>query len=270
MKRILGNLIIAVMVIVGIAALGYPVLANMISSFHHGKAIEEYQMTVEQYNAIQMQEERAKAETYNDGLNGQVAKDPFIEGSGYTLPENYLDCLDFNGIMGTLVIPKINVDLPIYHGTSDEVLRKGVGHIKETSLPIGGDGSHAVLTSHSGLSDAKLFTDLNKLVEGDTFEIHVLGEVLYYKVNQIKVVEPNQTEELSRVPGKDYVTLLTCTPIGVNSHRLLVRGERYYPEESVEESDTGINMQYVALAVGMLVVTTTTLLIVNRFNKMKK
>ncbi|MBO1702903.1 class C sortase [Eubacterium callanderi] len=263
MKRILSNMAITLMFIIGACFLAYPIIANLLSNRQHGEVIQDYQITVEQMNASVMAEEKEKALAYNQGLNGMVAHDPFIEGSGYVLPENYLDCLNVDGIMGTLVIDKIKINLPIYHGTRDEVLRQGVGHIKETALPIGGEGSHAVLTSHSGLNEAKLFTELDQLTEGDTFEIHVLDEILTYKVDQIKVVEPNQTDELKAVPGKDYVTLLTCTPIGVNSHRLLVRGERIFPEPQAEEIKETVNRSYVILAVATVVLVPIVLLSIN-------
>ncbi|WP_195267519.1 class C sortase [Eubacterium sp. 1001713B170207_170306_E7] len=260
MKRILSNIAITLMFIIGACFLAYPIIANLLSNMQHGEVIQDYQITVEQMNASVMTEEKEKALAYNQGLNGMAAHDPFVEGSGYVLPENYLDCLNVDGIMGTLLIEKINVNLPIYHGTRDEVLRKGVGHIKETSLPVGGEGSHAVLTSHSGLNDARLFTELDQLTEGDTFEIHVLNEILTYQVDQIKVVAPSETEELRFVPGKDYVTLLTCTPIGVNSHRLLVRGERVFPEPQAEETQETVNRSYVILAAATVILVPIILL----------
>lgn len=269
MKRILSNMAITLMFIIGACFLAYPIIANLLSNRQHGEVIQDYQITVEQMNASVMAEEKEKALAYNQGLNGMVAHDPFIEGSGYVLPENYLDCLNVDGIMGTLVIDKIKINLPIYHGTRDEVLRKGAGHIKETALPIGGEGSHAVLTSHSGLNEAKLFTELDQLTEGDTFEIHVLDEILTYQVDQIKVVEPNQTDELKAVPGKDYVTLLTCTPIGVNSHRLLVRGERIFPESQAEETKETVNRSYVILAAATVILVPIVLLILYWMTKRK-
>ena len=156
-----------------------------------------------------------------------------MPGSGYALPDNYLEVLNTDGIMGRLTIPKIGVDLPIYHGSSEESLQKGVGHIESTSLPIGGEYRHAVLTGHRGLPNAELFTRLDELTVGDTFYIHVLDRTLAYQVDQITTVEPDEMETLRAVPGEDYVTLVTCTPYGVNTHRLLVRGTRvpYTPGE---------------------------------------
>ena len=137
--------------------------------------------------------------------------------------------------MGYVVIPKIDVNLPIYHGTSEEVLQKGVGHLQNTSLPVGGESTHAVLSGHTGLSSAKLFTDLDKLEEGNIFYIKTLGETFAYEVDQIKIVEPHETSDLLIESDKDYVTLVTCTPYGINSHRLLVRGTRIPYTEEVEK-----------------------------------
>ena len=269
MKRIMSNIAIGLLLFIGVCFMGYPTLANLLSNMQHGEVIQNYQISVEQMNDNVMAMEKEKALAYNQGLNGLVAHDPFVEGSGYTLPENYMDCLNVDGIMGTLVIEKIDVNLPIYHGTRDEVLRKGVGHIKETALPIGGEGTHAVLTSHSGLNDTKLFTELNQLVEGDTFEIHVLDEILTYQVDQIKVVEPNQTEELKSVPGQDYVTLLTCTPIGINSHRLLVRGERIFPEPQSDNPEEKVNIQYVQLALFTVITVPISLILIYKIKQRK-
>jgi len=172
------------------------------------------------------------AEEYNQSLTGQPVHDPFIPGAGMALQDNYFQLLNADGVMGHLDVPAIGVRLPIYHGTSEAVLAKGIGHLEGSTLPIGGAARHSVLTGHTGLSHAKMLTDLKQLTTGDRFYIHVLGEVLAYEVDQIKVVEPEQTDDLRRFAGEDYVTLLTCTPYGVNSHRLLVRGERveYQPD----------------------------------------
>ena len=144
--------------------------------------------------------------------------------------------VDENGIMGYIQIPSINLSLPIYHGTDDYVLQSGIGHLDWTSLPIGGEGTHCVLSGHRGLPSAKLFTNLDKLVIGDTFMIRVLNEVLTYEVDQILIVDPNDTDELKIVPGKDYCTLVTCTPYGINTHRLLVRGHRIANTEEVQNT----------------------------------
>lgn len=169
-----------------------------------------------------------KARKHNQDLSERVAlSDPFEDRADTTTTD--YDALlwgNRDGVMAYVEIPKINISLPVYHGVSSAVLNKGVGHLPETSLPVGGKSTHAVLAGHSGMSHARLFTDLTKLAEGDQFYIHVYGKKLCYKVNQIKKVRPWETADLNIVEGQDYVTLLTCVPIAVNSHRLLVRGVR--------------------------------------------
>ena len=164
----------------------------------------------------------------------------FLQGNSYGISEEeYYHALavDNTGVMCTLEIPVIGVDLPVYHGTSDEVLEKGIGHLEGTSLPVGGKGTHAVITGHTGINKAKMFTDLTELKKGNQFYIHVLGKVLAYEVDDINVVLPEDTRKLSIVDGKDYVTLITCTPYGENTHRLLVRGKRtkYVPQKRENE-----------------------------------
>ena len=176
----------------------------------------------------------SQAEAYNSSLPPGPFRDPYTIGEGTDLAatqvanEQYRSLLNTDGtqVMGRVRIPSIHVDLPIYHGTDEETLARGAGHLPPSSLPVGGAGTHAVITAHSGLANAPLFTDLDKVALGDTFMIDVLGETLYYRVDQILVVAPTNVDALQIVPGKDYVTLVTCTPLWVNSHRLLVRGER--------------------------------------------
>ncbi len=155
------------------------------------------------------------------------------------LPQNYLEVLRVFDTMGTIEIPKIAVNLPIYHGTDAQTLEKGVGHLRQTALPIGGAGSHAVLTGHTGLPNAKMFDGLSKLKIGDKFYVHVLGETLAYEVDAINVVKPEEVRLLNPISGEDHVTLLTCTPYGVNTHRLLVRGVRvpYVEEERIRQQE---------------------------------
>lgn len=169
---------------------------------------------------------------YNENLSGDPVKDPFVRGSGYALPENYDDVLNVDGVMGYIEIPKIGVKLPIYHGTSEEVLERGAGHIESTALPIGGAYRHSVISGHRGLPSAELFTRLDEMELGDIFFIHVLGQRLAYEVDQITTIEPTELDSIMPIPDRDLVTLLTCTPYGINSHRLLVRGSRteYVPE----------------------------------------
>jgi len=166
-----------------------------------------------------------EAEAYNKALSGTAINDPFTVAADKELPPGYKNILNINGVMGYIEIPKINITLPIHHGVSDEVLQKGIGHMEGSALPIGGKNGHVLLTGHTGLPDARLFTDLVQLSEGDQFNLRVLNRELVYQVDQIRVATPDDVSELMVVEDEDYVTLITCTPYGINSHRLLVRGK---------------------------------------------
>lgn len=235
-------LIIAIIfIIVGTGIFLYPSISNYFAEKNHVEAIRNYDKIVVGIGEDSLKEEKEKAQTYNENLSGDPVHDPFVFGSGYALPENYKEVLNLSedGIMGYIQIPKISVDLPIYHGTSEEVLEKGVGHIQNTSVPIGGNSTHSVLTGHTGLPNAELFTRLDELVVGDIFYIHVLNEILTYKVYEIKVVLPDNIDELRITSGEDLVTLVTCTPYGVNSHRLLVKAKRVEYEDYTENNNSG-------------------------------
>lgn len=210
----------------GIALLLYPVVGTYLNERSFNDAVSHYEEAVRTLPDDERERMLAEARAYNDSLRGDPVRDPFVPNSGYAVPGNYDDVLDVDGagLMGTVSIPSIGLALPVYHGTSDDVLAHGVGHIPQTSLPVGGAGTHAVLTGHTGLPTARLFTDLERLKEGDVFVIEVLGERRAYAVDDVRVVEPDDVSSI-RVDGeREYVTLLTCTPYGVNSHRLLVRG----------------------------------------------
>lgn len=235
-------LIIAIIfIIVGTGIFLYPSISNYFAEKNHVEAIRNYDKMVVKIGEDSLKKEKEKAQTYNENLSGDPVHDPFVLGSGYALPENYKEVLNLSedGIMGYIQIPKILVDLPIYHGTSEEVLEKGVGHIQNTSVPIGGNSTHSVLTGHTGLPNAELFTRLDELVVGDIFYIHVLNDILTYKVYEIKVVLPDNIDELRITSGEDLVTLVTCTPYGVNSHRLLVKAERVEYEDYTENNNSG-------------------------------
>lgn len=208
----------------GLAFMGYPLVSNWVCEYTASVEISNYNTIVEQEDTSALDAMLDEAVKYNKALSGN--------GDGTSVAK-YDDLLAVTDAIGYLEIPKLGLYLPIYHGISDEVLQKGIGHMPETSLPVGGKSTHSVLSGHTGLPAAKLFTDLDQLKEGDKFYIHVLNRILAYKVDQIKVVLPEETDDIRVVQGKDYVTLLTCTPYGVNSHRLLVRGVRtkYYPEK---------------------------------------
>ena len=230
-----------IFIILGVGIFLYPSISNYLAEKNHIDIIRNYDNLIVKINEEKINEEKEKARIYNENLSGDPVHDPFVKGSGYALPENYKEVLNVSddGVMGYVEIPKISVYLPIYHGTSDEVLEKGVGHIQNTSVPIGGNSTHSILTGHTGLPNAELFTRLDELGIGDIFYIHVLGDVLTYKVFETKVILPDKIDELRILNGKDYVTLVTCTPYGVNSHRLLVKAERVdYEEYSVTKSTT--------------------------------
>ncbi|MCL2654261.1 MAG: class C sortase [Coriobacteriia bacterium] len=216
----------------GIAVLSYPYVASYLSKLHATRAVATYAKNVAALDPKVAATQLKRAHDYNDDLAGNPVHDPFIYGSGMALDKDYLSILNVDGMMGSVEIPKIKVNLPIYHGTSSDTLSQGIGHLEGTSLPVGGLRTHAVLTGHTGLAYARMFTDLTEMKVGDQFYIHVLGQTLAYQVDQIKVVLPQNTADLSLFPGHDYVTLLTCTPYGINDHRLLVRGTRvpYVPE----------------------------------------
>lgn len=233
-KKKLSAVIIVLMVIIGLSLLLYPTLANYVNTVSSRRAIADFQSAVEVQDEETIDDQLASAREFNERL---------LEKSKYMLfpieveHEEYLSLLDFTGtgLMGYVEIEKIGVYLPIYHGTDPEVLQTGVGHLEGSSLPVGGPGTHAVLTAHTGLPSAKLFTDLDRLVEGDTFTVRVLREVLTYEVDQITVIEPDEAEILTIEPDQDHCTLLTCTPYGVNTHRLLVRGHRIPTPEAVTD-----------------------------------
>ena len=261
-------LIIAlIFIIVGGCIFLYPNVSNYFAEKNQTEAIREYSEAVSNFDQEKIDEELQKAQTYNENLSGEPVHDPFVEGSGYAMPKNYKEVLNIaeDGVMAYVEIPKISVYLPIYHGTSSEVLEKGVGHIESTSLPIGGISTHSVLTGHTGLPSAELFTRLDELVEGDIFYIHILNEVLTYKVYEIKVILPDEISELQITSGKDYVTLVTCTPYGVNSHRLLVKAERTEYEEYNDETkentsninensgNTGKNYYLMGVIIGIII-----------------
>lgn len=248
-QRMKRKIITILLLLTGIGVIAYPYLSNYLNQKNSSRAIDSYSEAVDELSKEEVEKQWRRAEIYNENLIGQPAHDPFIPGSGIVMPQNYYEVLNLQGIMGRVEIPAINVDLPIYHGTSEKVLKKAVGHLEGSTMPIGGQGTHAVLTGHTGLTHAKLFTDLVDVVEGDQFYLTILGRTLAYQVDQIKVIKPEHTEDLKIVSGQDYCTLMTCTPYGINSHRLLVRGKRipYQPEQKQQVKKTGLTAEEKAL-----------------------
>ena len=228
MKR---KVIAIIIIIIGVCFLAYPVVGNIINVVRQNSIQQEYNTMVQHMNNETKDKIKKDAEEYNKKLaNGELE---IISTDEDSIDQNYDDGSGYNSALNVgsetiafIKIPKIDVQLPIYRGTNALTLEKGIGHLRNTSLPVGGINSHCVLTGHTGLPSATLFTDISKLVDGDMFYIQYLDEIHAYKVNQVKVVEPSDSSDLKIVPGKDYITLLTCYPYGINSHRLLVRGER--------------------------------------------
>ena len=277
MKRIL---IILVMALAGVGLFAYPAVSNYIFARNCSTATQEYDDSIAKLDAAALERAWREAEIYNENLEGNPVHDPFLAGSGMVMADNYYEVLNINGdgTMGYVSIPKISVKIPLYHGTADDTLLKGIGHLEGSSMPIGGTGSHSVVTGHTGLANAKMFTDLVKLSEGDEFYLHILDRTLAYKVDQIKVVLPEETGDLKRVSGMDYCTLVTCTPYGINSHRLLLRGERieYVPEAMQEAPAFAVIERFkdwdmlVGLAVGAALIVFIVVFVVLRRRKQKK
>ncbi len=237
---ILIPIMAVILILAGIGIFAYPYISNYFAEKNFVSAITTYDEAVDELDEKALKKAWKEAEEYNENLAGDPVHDPFLVGSGYALPENYLSVLNLNGdgIMASIEIPKISVKLPIYHGTSDEVLEKGVGHIQQTALPIGGKYRHSVLTGHRGLPSAELFTRLDELVIGDYIYISVLDKTLAYKVCEINIVLPDDLSKLTADKDDDLITLVTCTPYAVNTHRMLVTCERteYIPPEETEQT----------------------------------
>lgn len=231
-KRIWWNRIIF---IVGLLLVSYPLISNIMERQHQKNAVATYQWSVESEDKSQIQEALAQAAEYNNMLyQTQRAKIESLQ-DGILSEENYKNLLNLSetGIMGSIEIPKINVDIPVYHGTSDEVLSSGAGHFQDSSLPVGGDNTRCILTGHRGLPNSKLFTRLDELEKEDLFFLSTCGETLAYRIIEIQVMEPEEAERLEIIADKDLCTLITCTPYGINTHRLVVTGERV-PYKKVE------------------------------------
>lgn len=237
-KRIFVLLLLFLLFLLGLGLVAYPMISSHYTERHQSQVHTQYQAVVEKADGEELDTARAEAEAYNELLaSGATANE--LE----TLDYDSLLNLAGNGIMGCIEIPTIDVLLPICHGVGEDSLEHGAGHIPSTSLPIGGKGAHAVISAHSGMATARMFTDLERLEEGDVFYIHVLDETLSYEVDQILVVKPYQIDALKIDRDQDYVTLITCTPYGVNSHRLLIRGHRIEPETEGNASNEIASLQ---------------------------
>lgn len=236
MKKRLIYMVFALIFLVGLSLLLYPLVSNALQEQRMGQVIEQYTQQVEEEDQDARQWLQ-KARAYNATLEGKDVPDAFAlitqqESDAYRSQLAFRE----DGVMGYIQIPRISVNLPIYHGTTQETLEQGAGHLEGSALPVGGENTHCVISAHRGLPSAAMFTDLDMLELGDHFYIYVLDQVLAYEVDQIKEVRPQETEDLNVQPGQDLVTLVTCTPYGVNTKRLLVRGHRVpYVQETVQE-----------------------------------
>ena len=283
MKKKTYKILIVIIFLAGLSLLLYPFVANQWNNYRQKQLISEYDSIVSAEDAageIDYAAELEKARAYNEALLPSILPDSFaIAEATEGEDKAYMDCLNIagDGIMGIVEIPKIDIKLPIYHTTGEDVLQVAAGHLEGSSLPVGGASTHAVISAHRGLPSASLFTDLDKLEEGDHFLIHVLNETLCYEVDKISVVKPEETSGLAVEEGKDLVTLLTCTPYGVNSHRLLVRGTRvaYNGEEDKEATISesmveSIKNYYMIYTILGLAVTLLVILLLRYLSKKKK
>lgn len=247
MKRKITTITICIMFLAGLSLLLYPFISNQWNTYRQKRLISSYDEQVakkEEAGEIDYNKEWSEATAYNEALLPSILPDSFaVAEASEEDDEEYMSSLNLNGdgMMGYVEIPKIDVKVPVYHTTEKEVLEKAAGHLEGSSLPVGGESTHSVISAHRGLPSAKLFTDLDKLEKGDHFLISVLDDTLCYEVDKISVVEPTETDGLEVEEGQDLVTLLTCTPYGVNSQRLLVRGHRVsFEEVEMEEAPKGL------------------------------
>ena len=282
MKKKVTTILIIIIFLAGLSLLLYPLVANQWNNHRQKQLISGYEEVVaqkEKDGEINYEQEWKNADAYNDSLQPSVLPDSFaVAEASDGENSKYFSCLNLggDGMMGYIEVPKINIKVPIYHTTEDEVLQKAAGHLEGSSLPVGGKGTHSVISAHRGLPSATLFTDLDKLEEGDHFLLYILDDVLCYEVDKISVVEPKETDDLAVEAEKDLVTLLTCTPYGVNSHRLLVRGHRVdYETADIEEVSTplggvSLHTNYGLWVVIGLAVTGGFILILYCYDKKRK
>ena len=253
------NIILCLVILIGIGLLSYPTVSDWWNSFHQTRAVASYAAAVSQMKTEDYDRLFAEADDYNRKLAGTGMKWSMTDEE----IQEYNSILDIseNGIMGYIDIPRIRQTLPIYHGTDDAVLQIAIGHLAGTSLPVGGDSTHCVVSGHRGLPSARLFTDLDRLTVGDIWTMTVLNRTMTYEVDQIRIVEPEDLSELQIVQGSDYCTLLTCTPYGINTHRLLVRGHRI-PNLDGDANVTADAMQVDQTLVAMVVAVIILLILV--------
>ena len=263
----ISALVTSIMAVTGMGLLAYPTAASWVSQYNQSKVTADYSAQVDEARP-DAKTQIAQAHAYNDALSAGAVLEannhvPTGAGSSSDNSLSYASILKANdeGLMARLKIPSISLDLPVYHGTADDTLLKGLGHLEGTSLPVGGEGTRSVITGHRGLAEATMFTNLDKVKTGDSLIVEVFGEVLTYRVTSTKVVEPEETEALRTEAGKDLLTLVTCTPLGINTHRILLTGERIYPTPAKDVAAAGKRPEVpafpwwaVALVAGLVVV----------------
>ena len=268
MKKHLINFLLILFLVSGIGLLLYPTVSELWNSYHQSQAISNYENKVEKLDTSKADEMRAAAEVYNQTLEKGVVPNYRLSEEEKKTYNSLLDVTG-TGIMAYVEIPTLGTNLPIYHGTDDAILQVAIGHIPGSSLPVGGQGTHSVISGHRGLPSSKLFTDIDKLKNGDRFMIHVLGKTITYQVDQTLTVEPEDISSLAIDPEQDYCTLVTCTPYGINSHRLLVRGhrvpnEKYISKSSKKKTDV---IPWICIAIILLVLIFILLLLYVRRKK---
>lgn len=272
MKKKMGNILLVLILLVGAAIMIYPSFSDYWNSFLQSRTITSYSDAVSNLNAEEYERIWQEAVAYNQSVSGRSGLSTLTQAE----MEEYERQLNVggNGVMGYIEISKINVSLPVYHGTSEAVLQVAAGHIESSSLPVGGASTHCIISGHRGLPSAKLFTDLDQMSEGDIFQLKILNETLTYEVDQIRIVLPSELGELSIVQGQDYCTLVTCTPYGINTHRLLIRGKRIAnPQAAAHVTADAVRIDPVLVApaaAAPMLLALTIWLIVNPGGKKKK
>ena len=281
MKKHLGKILIVLLFLAGFSLLLYPFVANQWNNYRQKRLMSSYDEAVagrEAAGEIDYETEWEAARAYNAALLPSILPDSFADAERTGEDETYMSCLNIagNGVMGIVEIPKIGITLPVFHTTNEEYLQTAAGHLEGSSLPVGGEDTHAVISAHRGLPSAALFTDLDKMKEGDHFLLHILDETLCYEIDKISVVAPEDTKDLEVEYGEDLVTLLTCTPYGINSRRLLVRGRRIpYEEEAIAKergtSGFSVHTNYLLwVIVGIAITAAFSFLLYKRQKRLEK
>lgn len=272
-RRKKSNWILLLVFVVGLGISLYPLISDFYYRYLASQEVVAFQTAVREMTDEDVEERLKLAHAYNDSLVAGNLTDPYTDEEKQAGRAEYARMLEVHEKIGHVQIPKIGIDIPVYAGTAEVVLQKGAGHLEGTSLPVGGNSTHTVITAHSGLPKAKLFTDLHDMEIGDKFYFHNIGGVMAYQVDNILVIEPDDFSELLVAPGHDYATLLTCTPTGVNSHRLLVRGHRIEYVPAVEEpliAQNQANFLYRYLFYAMAVLTGMLLIVLLWQRKRRK